>query len=236
MLVLFFCNYDFLYLIFDDISSSLGVIGQCLFTSDILFYLFLYLIVVVIIGQICFRHSFRQVGILRFNKQSLLIIVVLAIFNIFSLILNQKFYNYNIELIFFVTMFLSNTIIVFVEEFINRALITEYLIQINRNSVKIILISATLFSSIHIYGVVFFKEIELNTIITTFILGIILGIYYLYTKNIYICICIHLSNNLIVEMIEGDMKYICYFIYLVLVLWYLKFLVCTKDLHEQKEN
>lgn len=195
--------------------------GQFLLSTTNLFYMFLYLIVVLIIAQILFKHSFKQLGIFRIDKTTISLFIWIILFIVVSLELNQKFYNYHIENEFFIMLFLSNAIIAVVEELINRALITEYLMRIHKSPLIVIVISATLFSTIHIYGKVFSVNIALSTIITTFIMGTILGIYYFYSRNILICMIIHLSNNLIVDMIEGDMKYICYFIYLILVLKHL---------------
>lgn len=89
---------------------------------------------------------------------------------------NQNFYNYHIENEYFIMLFLSNTIIAVVEELINRALITEYLMRIHKS--LLIVTSSTLFSTIYVYSTVFWGNIALSTIITTFIMGMILRILY----------------------------------------------------------
>lgn len=198
--------------------------------------MFLYLIVVLIIAQILFKHSFKQVGIFRIDKPTISLFIWIILFIVVSLELNQKFYNYHIENEYFIMLFLSNTIIAVVEELINRALITEYLMRIHKSLLIVIVISSTLFSTIHVYSTVFLGNIALSTIITTFFMGIILGINYFYSRNILACMIIHLSNNLIVDMIEGDMKYICYFIYLILVLRHLIITIAKEKSLEQGEE
>lgn len=194
---------DFLILVLTYIALSCFPFG--LFIKDEkLSWLVLTLQIVIQIGLLVFiilftffktklNHQDGKINIIN----TLLLIPALAV--CFSNFANLAIANQKIAIPVNTDLFLSIVLTIFIV--INEELLFR-LILINNLEIKnkflVILLSAGIFGVCHItHFLTSFNAADLLVIVYTFLLGLLLGFAYLFTKSIYPCVVIHMLFNLL---------------------------------------
>lgn len=119
----------------------------------------------------------------------------------------------------------------FVEEWVFRGYFVNQFSKIIASKRKIVLITAVLFSFMHLpnYCLVT-EEITIGGIIyrllIPFLMGIALAIIFLKTRNLFVCSLTHGIYNLISYVTDGWWMYVCYGIYWIMIVLYI--LYCYK--------
>ena len=193
---------DFLIIVLVYIAFS--CIPFALFIRDEnLSWLILTLQIVIQIGILVFIILFTKFKTkLNYSQgkinviNTLLLIPTLAV--CFSNLVNLKVANETISIAVNLDLFLSILLTIFIvvnEEIIFRLLFINNLEK--KNNLLIILLTAGVFGLCHItHFLTSFNPADLLVIVYTFLLGLLLGFAYLFTKSIYPCIIIHFLFNL----------------------------------------
>jgi uncharacterized protein len=98
-------------------------------------------------------------------------------------------FNFNLEEIIISILFF--TIVAFVEESLFRGYILKNL-MLSVNKYIAIIISSVLFSLLHYFN----PNVDLFSLFELFLAGVVFGLAYLYTRNLWFPIALHLSWNL----------------------------------------
>lgn len=170
------------------------------------------LVFIILFGFLksCLDHKQEKINLTNTALMIPTLVVCLSNFIILRYVTGQSPVNANLEL------FLNIGLTLFVvvnEEFIFRLLLINNL-EI-KNDVLVILISAGIFGVCHLtHFLSTFNPADLLVVVYTFLLGLLLGFAYLFTKSIYPCIVIHLLFNLLNNIL---------FPYFILEWWYFLF-------------
>ena len=182
------------------------------------YYFFMFIITVFLTTKIKKNMNMKIINI---NMGSIFFIFVTVLLLIGSVSFNQFFLNYELEKKAIISMLVVNLAIVIVEEMWNRFIFIYYLEEILNSKVMIIIISSILYSSLHfVPSLLFVCYVNVITIINTLILGSVLGIIYMYERNIVYCICVHFYHNSIIDTIDSSIILKVYMIFIIYVLFF----------------
>jgi membrane protease YdiL (CAAX protease family) len=143
------------------------------------------------------RESFESLGFTwkgYSNEAGLGFFTAFAILGIGSLILVAIGYLSFITITFDATPFLMEIVVMIIVAFVEELLFRGYLLHnlmLSLNKWIALVISALLFSAFHSAN----PDVSVFAIVNIFIAGLLLGINYIFTKNLWFGICFHFAWN-----------------------------------------
>ena len=216
-LLSFFLNYSFLYT--NEISASI-------FTWIDPNYLVQFL-VLGMVGCVCLcKQPIKEFSSKIFNRESLVVLLCNAVFILFVIIIGKTIGKYEINWIgvlnrsIFCYIFVALT-----EEWIYRGFIVTQMKKAVNSELKIVFISAVLFSLTHLPSYLMYTEnITFGGIVyrllIPFLLGVVFAHIYLCNGNLLLLILLHGSYNMIENIAFDGWYYVSYGIGWILILGY----------------
>lgn len=232
-LIIFFLDYSFLY-------TNESIARICEWVNPL--YLVQFLIIGVIGCVFCCKQRFREFSNNIFNRESLSVLLSTVIFILFVIIIGKTIGEYEINLravihhSVFCYIFVGVT-----EEWIYRGFIVTQMKKIVNSDLIIIIVSAVLFSLMHLPS--FFMNTENITfvglayrLLIPLLLGMVFAHIYLYNGNMFVLVLLHGSYNLISDIAFDSWYYVSYGICWLLLLGYSVYCYKKKDqiLHVKK--
>lgn len=191
--------------------------------SKLTFMLGFMVVAIVLIIYIINNKKWKEYGFIpdKINKKELLYILPLFIIAFMPLITGVDM-SIEISIVFYTITYM--VFVAFVEETIYRGIIFNAL-ESKGNKFAIVL-SAIFFGASHLLSISGGKDIVETSyqVIFAIIMGMVLALVILLTRNIYFCIAYHLINNVIVSIsltsVDND-RFISYFIMIFAIVYML---------------
>ncbi|MBO9632124.1 MAG: CPBP family intramembrane metalloprotease [Chitinophagaceae bacterium] len=142
------------------------------------------------------RRSMKSLGLAPFNKDGLIgLLVSMAVLGCGSLLLfangNLHWLDHSFDPLSFFTGLGLMLLVAFAEEMVFRGYILNNLLQAFHSKWNALVISAVLFALVHTSN----SGINMVAILNIFLAGLLMGLNYTYTKNLWFCIFFHFGWN-----------------------------------------
>lgn len=191
-----------------------------------------FLVITILMCKVVFKHKYNKKSF--FLIREVINIFIISFLFIYILIIININDGIDINNIYFMKILLVNCLLVAVfEELFFRGYLLELAMIANKKNYKILLvITAFLFVFMHVHSLVLFNLFFITIIKKTlilFTLGIVLNYFYYNYNNLFICICIHFTYNLISNLIYKD-------VYLFYLMGYLLFLILIDNIIKNKKE
>jgi len=205
----------------------------------------IYLICGLLIGFVFIKSYGLSVNLYKNKIEIKKIKLICAVIIVYSILICMSIIcgEYNFENLYVVRAIIINVLVIaLTEEFSFRRIVITQLDRAIKNQNVTILISAVLFAAVHIvvYCLQFYEWTEINTNILLLksiyllIMGGMLGIIYIKSKSLILCIIVHGCQNVLAEFLYIDeiSSIVLYFLGLA----FATALVIYSQIRDEKEN
>lgn len=212
----FFIDYSFFYS-----NEKLVSVLEWIDPSYIIQFITIGLIGCVVL---C-RQRLKEFSTNILNLESLIVLLVNVIFILFVAIVGKTIGQYDINWIAVLNRSLYCYIYVGItEEWVYRGFIVTQMQKVIKNNLAIVVISAVLFSLMHLPFYLMYNEITFGGVLYRLVIPLLMGLIYahiyLCKGNLFVVVLLHGSYNLIENIAFDSWQYIAYGICWVLMLGY----------------
>ena len=166
-----------------------------------------------------------------FTKQNGIILLIHVLFCIVIVVAGSYIGHYSVAWIALMTSAVDAVLFNgFVEEWVFRGYFVNQFSMMVVNERKIVLVTAVLFSLMHLPNYYLATEVItfggiIYRLLIPFLMGIALAIIFLKTRNLFVCSLIHGVYNLISYITDGWWMYACYGIYWIMIILYIMYIL-----------